>query len=29
VLPHDFHMIFRDAQITCKYEVKEIHGFSI
>jgi hypothetical protein len=28
-LPHNFHMIFRDAQITCKNEVKEIHGFSI
>jgi hypothetical protein len=23
VLPHDFHMIFRDTQITCKNEVKE------
>jgi hypothetical protein len=28
-LPHDFHMNFRDAQITCKNEVKEIHGLSI
>jgi hypothetical protein len=29
VLPHHLHTIFRDAQITSKNEVNEIHGFSI